>query len=186
MKKKLEDLKTKLKANCKDAHFADILISDLLSAYGQLNHQPTIVHYAIDDIEDSKKGETFEINIMKDGTAILHLYGGYTVVASPRIVSLNKAIRDIMELLDSEDPDDINTASALYTVITAPSFAMTDDYITYKLAADILEWENKLTDEMLNVDLQEEDPEADIAFKKSIEATELMTEALNNEGISAD
>lgn len=182
----MEELKTKLKANCKDAHFADILISDLLSAYGQLNHQPTIVHYAIDDVEDSKKGETFEINIMKDGTAILHMYGGYTVIASPRIIALNKAIRDVAELVDSDNPDDVQVASALYTVITAPSFAMLDDYLTYKIAADILEWENNITNEMLNADLQEEDPEADIAFKKSIEAAELMTEALNNEGIGAD
>lgn len=180
LKKKLEETKSKIKANSKDAHFADALISDLLSIKGQMAHEPTVVHYELKDVEDTVSGNTFEISIMKDGTAIYHVYGGYTIIADTRIKSLNMTIKMIYECMKNGGDDETMALSdAVCHVLALPMVAFSDAALTYKLATMMLEWLSGLQDELSSAELQEEDPSAMPELKESMDLRKTIKDALS-------
>ena len=164
LKQKLEETKAKLKANSNDAHFTDALISEMLSLKTQLLHEPTLVHIPMSDISDVYKGDTFEISVTNDGQVVYHIYGGYTLIADPRMVNLNQTLRWLIESLRSEEDlsdeekDDLELVrDAMFFVLMAPSYAFTDDELTFGIARLIIEHLNKLQDEMLSAEIPAED-----------------------------
>lgn len=178
LKKRLEETKAKIKSNSKDAHFADALISDLLSLKGQLEHEPTLVHIAIDDIADSFDGEHFEMAVTKDGTAIYRTRGGYTLIADPRIVGLNATIQgfiaiskpgapipdDEKELLDLE-------LNANAHVLNIPMIAFGDSAFKFDLATMVVKYLRETYENAINAPLQEEDKEADRVYEEGVKAS---------------
>lgn len=175
MKQKLEETKAKLKANSKDAHFADTLISDLLSLKGQIEHEPTLVHVALDDIQKEFKGDTYEMGITKDGQAIYHVYGGYTIVVDPRMIGLHEELCRFLNLEDNteeyteEERDLILTDREVSAwVLSAPMYAFSSIDLKYKIATDIVEWLNAQTQEMLNAELQPEDASKNAEFEGAV------------------
>ena len=164
-----------MKANSKDAHFADTLISDLLSLKGQIEHEPTLVHVALDDIQKEFKGNTYEMGITKDGQAIYHVYGGYTIVVDPRMIGLHEELCRFLNLEDNteeyteEERDLILTDREVSAwVLSAPMYAFSSIDLKYKIATDIVEWLNAQTQEMLNAELQPEDASKNAEFEGAV------------------
>lgn len=181
LKKKLEETKSKIKANSKDAHFADALISDLLSLKGQMTHEPTVVHYELKDVEDTVSGNTFEISTMKDGTAIYHVYGGYTIIADVRTRTLNLTLRSMLDILKNHHADDEPLlVDAIGHVLAIPMVAFSDSKFTYKLAADVLEWINSMQDKLIDAELVAEDPNAHADIARDVTVGEQFKNAFND------
>ena len=185
LKKRLEETKAKIKANSKDAHFADALISDLLSLKGQLAHEPTMVHIALDEIEDSVKGDTFEMCVTKSGDVIYHVYGGYTVIADGRMVGLNKTIQDYiymknhMDEYSDEEKELIKIdLDATGWVLSAPMYAFSDHELKYTVATDVVRWINETYDTLMAEDLKPEDKIADANFERQLKYTEALHESI--------
>lgn len=175
LKKKLDEVKKKIKANSKDAHFADTLVDELLSLKGQLGIEPTLVHIPVDDVVKTLKGETFEMSLTKHGDAIYHVYGGYTIVADGnRMRSLANAIADyvvnqeLVEELDEKEREvyDLDLSASAY-VLNIPMLAFGDPNLKYDLATMIVAYLRKTYDEALAQPLQEETRAEDAKFEEA-------------------
>lgn len=179
MIQRFEDTKTKLKSICKDAHYADALISDLISLKGQLDHEPTLVHVPISEIDRSVKGDTFEMHITKDGQAVYHVYGGYTIVVDPRMSGLHSTIREFIdfddnavEYTDEEKRIILADRDVTAWVLSAPMYAFSNIDLKYKIATDIVEWINSFTSDLFDANLQDEDMDKNVEFEQSIHEVE--------------
>lgn len=190
LKKDLADIKAKIKANSTDAHFADTLIAELLSIKGQIDHEPTIVHIPLSDVEDKLEGETFAIYSLKSGDVAYHLKGGYTLIASNRFFSLNDALRGYVanqHIVDTE----LNTEDKeLYEkdlwastyLLNLPTIAFSDLEFKYKIVNRIIEYLDELQKKLLvDAELQDETPNADKAFKDATLALEDIKSDIANE-----
>lgn len=186
IKAKIDDIKAQIKANSKDAHFAEKLIGDLLSLKGQYEHQPTMVHVAMDDILGTLEGNTFTIYKTKSGDTGFHLKAGYDIVVRPTVESLNKSLasfvdyqKDIEELSEEEREWYEQDLVATQFCLTIPMYAFADMDFKYKVAnmfADyMLEIQNKLLD---NVVLQDETPEENKAFEQATMGLETIKSEL--------
>lgn len=184
LKKKLDEAKKKIKANSKDAHFADALVDELLSLKGQLGIEPTLVHIPVDDVVKTLKGETFEMSLTKHGDAIYHVYGGYTIVADGnRMRSLANAIADYVvnqELVDKLDEKereayDLDLSASAY-VLNIPMLAFSDPNLKYDLATRMVSWLRESYETALAQPLQEETREQDAAFEDAAKAIENLKE----------
>lgn len=180
LKKRFNEVKNNLLANSKDAHWAKNAIDELVSLKGQLDHEPTIVYLPVQDIEKQLKGDTYEINIMKDGTAVYHTYGGYTVVAKPNLTSLVGTIeeyidsKDYVKTLSDEDIENLNLSmSAFSYIMSLPTFAFSDLAFTYDIAGSIVAFLREKSEALLNEELHastEEDEEKNRLFRDATEA----------------
>lgn len=186
LKKKLDEVKAQIKANSKDAHFADNLISDLLSLKGQLDVEPLELNVGrkIDDF----KGETFEI-VKTDRGVMYHEYGGYTVFTTDGNVALYNTLtdyvdnKDVYKELDGEEKDvyEINQGAIAYC-LTIPKFAFVDVSFTYDIVEKTIEFLRKQYEEAMNAELQEETVEQDEEFKQATLAFEDLKEEIKKEG----
>lgn len=180
LKTKLDEVKAKIKVNSKDAHFADMLVEELLSLKGQLGIEPTLVHIPTADIVSSLKGKTFEMSVTKHGDAIYHVYGGYTIVADgARMKSLAHAIADYVvnddlakNLDDSEREMYELDMSATAHVLNIPMMAFADRDLKFELASKIINWMRSKYDEALEQPLQDETPEQNATFEAATKALE--------------
>lgn len=180
LKKNLDDVKKKIKANSKDAHFADTLIDELLSLKGQLSLEPTLVHIPLDDVEKTLKGDTFEMSLTKRGEAVYHVYGGYTIIADGfRMRSLANTIADYVNnqemvvTLDEKEREayELDMSATAY-VLNIPMLAFSDPNLKFDLATQIVAWIRKTYEEALEQPLQEETREQDVEFEDATKAIE--------------
>ena len=187
MKSKLTELKAKIKTNSKDAHFADALIEELLSVKGQIDVEPTLAYVPINDIVDKLEGDTFTMAVLKNGDAVYHLKGGYTIVADgARMYGLAQTIKNHIE--DSKTYDtlsdeqremyDIDSSATTY-ILNCPTFAFSDQTMKYDIATTIIKRLNAMYETALNADLQAEDKVADAAFENAAIALENIKSELN-------
>lgn len=189
LKSELNDIKAKIKANSKDAHFADTLIAELLSIKGQLDHEPTLAHVALDDIDKTLSGDTFNIYAMKNGDAVYRLKGGLTIVVSNGFYALNTSLRDyvynqdeIDELDESDKELYANDLLATTMIMNLPTIAFSDLDAKYDLYDKVLEWLIGLQQKLLvDVDLQDETPEEDKKFIDATIAMDAISDVLTKE-----
>lgn len=190
LKKDLADIKAKIKANSTDAHFADTLIAELLSIKGQIDHEPTLVHIPLSDIEDKLEGDTFGIYALKSGDVAYHLKGGYTIVASNNYFSLNDALRGYVanqHIVDAElsvEDKELyeNDLWASTYLLNLPTIAFSDLEFKYKIVNRIIEYLEELQKKLLvETELQDETPEANKAFKDASIALEDIKSEIANE-----
>lgn len=177
LRKKLEETKAKIKNNSKDAHFADALISDLLSIKGQLVHEPTLAHVTIDDIEEELKSDVFHMAVMKDGSCVYKVYGGYTIICDGRLSSLNNTIREYISydpsyLSDEEIEERELAMSAIRYVLSAPMFAFSSEALTLKIASSIVEYLVELQNEAENGELSPDSVEDNVDMLDRVSMTE--------------
>lgn len=180
LKTKLDEVKAKIKINSKDAHFADMLVEELLSLKGQLGIEPTLVHIPTADIVSSLKGKTFEMSVTKHGDAIYHVYGGYTIIADgARMKALAGAIADYVvndDLAKNLDDDEREMyeldMSATAHVLNIPMMAFADRDLKFDLASKIINWMRSKYDEALEQPLQDETPEQNAKFEAATKALE--------------
>lgn len=186
IKAKIEEVKAQIKANSKDAHFAEKLIGDLLSLKGQYEHQPTMVHVAMDDILGTLEGNTFTIYKTKSGDTGFHLKAGYDIVVRPTVESMNQSLatfvdyqKEMDSLSEKEREWYEQDLIATQFCLTIPMYAFADMDFKYKVAnmfADyMLETQNKLLD---NVELQDETPEENKAFEQATMGLETIKSEL--------
>lgn len=186
IKAKIEEVKAQIKANSKDAHFAEKLIGDLLSLKGQYEHQPTMVHVAMDDILGTLEGNTFTIYKTKCGDTGFHLKAGYDIVVRPTVESMNQSLatfvdyqKEMDSLSEKEREWYEQDLIATQFCLTIPMYAFADMDFKYKVAnmfADyMLEIQNKLLD---NVVLQDETPEENKAFEQATMGLETIKSEL--------
>lgn len=183
LKKDLADIKAKIRANSTDAHFADTLIAELLSIKGQIDHEPTLVHIPLSDVDDKLEGETFAIYSLKSGDVAYHLKGGYTLIASNRFFALNDALRGyvanqhiIDTELNAEDKElyenDLWTSTYL---LNLPTIAFSDLEFKYKIVNRLIEFLDELQKKLLvDAELQDETPKENKEFEDATMALETL------------
>lgn len=190
LKKDLADIKAKIRANSTDAHFADTLIAELLSIKGQIDHEPTLVHIPLNDVDDKLEGETFAIYSLKSGDVAYHLKGGYTLIASNRFFSLNDALRGyvanqhiIDTELSAEDKELYeNDLWASTYLLNLPTIAFSDLEFKYKIVNRIIEYLDELQKKLLvDAELQDETPEENKAFEDATMALETLKSEITKE-----
>lgn len=175
LKERLNDVKKKIKANSKDAHFAETLIDELLSLKGQLGIEPTLVHIPLNDVVKTLKGKTFEMSLTKHGDAIYHVYGGYTIIADGnRMPALAQTIgsyvthQELVNELDEKEQElYVLDLSATTHVLNIPMLAFGDQDLKYDLATIMIKWLRESYAKALGMPLQEETREQDVAFEKA-------------------
>lgn len=184
--KKLNEVKKKIKANSKDAHFAEALIDEALSLKGQLGVEPTIVHIPSEDVVKTLNGDTFEMSLTKHGDAVYHVYGGYTLIADgQRMRSLANTIadyivnQDLVKDLDEKEKElyDLDLSATAY-VLNIPMFAFSDPELKYDLASKIVSWVRETYEKAMEQPLQEETREQDAAFEDAAKAIENMKKSV--------
>ena len=188
LKNKLEETINNIKANSKDPHFADSLISDLLSIKGQLDHEPTLVHLPIDKIADSFEGDTFSMNLMKDGTAVYHVKGGMDIVVKPNLSSLNQTIASFIESshkfdeLSDEDKEAFETElQASCYVMNVPMIAFSDIDFMFDTASGVIKFLSETFEEEMGKPLQDETPEENEQFRSATMAIENLKSEMAKE-----
>ena len=176
LKNKLEEVKNLIKTNSKDAHYAETLISELLSVHGQLKHEPTLVHVPLKDIEKEADGETFVMATTNDGKAIYHTRGGYTVIADSSYSSLFYTIYNLIDYMNGsveldEETKNILEADTIATsyILNIPLYVMDDFEYKASLFENVLHYLTKRVEES-EEELQDETPDENREFQNAVEA----------------
>lgn len=160
LKLRLSETKTKLKSICSDAHYAESLIGDLISLKGQLDHIPAIEHVKVYDIIDDHQDGVFYVAKLRGDRMLYKVYGGYTIICDSRQRSLYETIEGILLAAKSDDADsneDVKVAlSAIGYVLCAPMYAFSDDTLTFKIAATIVEHIANIQTEAESSDLNDD------------------------------
>lgn len=186
IKTKIDEIKAQIKANSKDAHFAETLTNELLSLKGQYEHQPVMVHVAMDEIVDTMDVDTFTIYKTKSGVAGFHLKAGYDIVVQPRVEKMNGALStyvDYQSNVEKLTEDELTHYNAdllaSQYALTLPMYAFADLDFKFKLANMFVDYLKNLQDKFLaDAELQDETPEENIAFEDATKALEEIKEGL--------
>lgn len=184
LREKLNELKSQIKANAKDAHWAENALREYESLVGQLKHEPVVLDCGKE--VDEWAGETFRIT--KTTTGILfHTYGGYSVFCTPNITSLYETLnnyvekKDEYEKLEGEARDNHELElSALSYCINLPSFVCSDANFLYDTAGHIITYLREMSESLLQMPLHEE-TEEDLKANQEYRDATLATKELVNE-----
>ena len=176
LKAKLDEVKNLIKTNSKDAHYTETLISELLSVHGQLKHEPTLVHVPLTDIDKEADGETFVMATTKDGKAIYHTRGGYTVIADSNYSSLFYTIYNLIDYMNGnveldEETKNILEADTIATsyILNIPLYVMDDFEYKASLFENVLHYLTKRVEDA-EKELQDETPDENREFQNAVEA----------------
>lgn len=189
LKKRLNEVEKVLIANSKDIRYTETLISELKSLHGQLKHEPTLVHIPLDSVEKSVDGETYTMSITKDGKAVYHTKGGYTLICESQYASLFDFIESSIDFINGKFEDELeneykdilsNDITSSTFVLNLPLIAMGDVEFKYKMIGEIIDYLNNSVLEA-EKELQEETPKENEEFKGAVIAMEHIKEELNNE-----
>jgi hypothetical protein len=193
LKNKLEEVKNLIITNSKDSHWAKNAIDELLSLKGQLDHEPTIMHLPIKNIEKSLSSDTFEMHVMKDGTAVYHVYGGLTITAAPNLQSLNGTIteyvnsQEYVTTMNEEDKEAFDLdLSAFGYIMSLPMLAFSDPEFKYNIASTIVQYLREKSEDLLAQELKEEtieDAQDNQRFKDATLALEELNEEIKKASI---
>lgn len=186
IKSKIDEVRAQIKSNSKDAHFADKLISELLSLKGQYEHQPTMVHIPMDEVVDTIKGDTFTLYKTSSGLMGYHLPCGYDVVVSPAV----KALHDNMQwFLDNKETIDTMTEEeqefyrldldCTIKMFTLPMFAAVDYDLKYDVATLFVKYMLRAQETLENMELLPEDLDSYEDFKEIMMAINDIKDELN-------
>lgn len=189
LKKKIDDIKGLIKANSKDAHYADTLISELLSLHKELKHEPTLVNIPMSDVEKSHKGDSWEMCYTKRGEAVYKTTGGYTLICGSMFNALNATIESTIDYLngniDGELTDEQKKLIENDVVMTSwmlnlPLHACSDLEFKFDLTNRFIEFIQKQL-EKSSEDTQEETVEEDEKFKQAMIGVEEIKKIVGEE-----
>lgn len=175
---KIKEVKSQIKANSKDAHFADALIKELLSLKGQSDHQPMYLCVPESEVVKTYDFGSFTISNCKGGI-LFHTKGGYNAYVSPRVKILYEHLELLLNMKENYDGMDDEGHKAygnLFTMITTVLMAPLMAPITAKGLADsansLVEIFNREANILANQPLMEEDYHANAEFNNIVAATE--------------
>lgn len=188
---KLDELKSLIKTNSKDAHFADKLLVELLTVKGQIDHEPTLVHIPQNSVASKFESDTFTMAVTDDGTAIYKVYGGYTIVVDGVNLALRSAIAQYADFdafaadLSEEEQEILKTdIEASAHVLNIPMIAFADVKFKYKLAKDVIKYLVKLQNKHIDkAELQPADVKKDAAFREGIEGMETLMDIVEQDNV---
>lgn len=188
LREKLTELKKQIKANAKDAHWAENALREYESLVGQLKHEPIVLDCGKE--VDEWAGETFRITKTTTGV-LFHTYGGYSVFCTPNITSLYETLvnyvekKDEFDKLEGEAKEIHELAlSALAYCVNLPSFVCSDEAFLYDTAGHIVKYLREIQDQLLNAPLREETPEdlqANEEFRQATLATKELVDEISKE-----
>ena len=188
LREKLTELKKQIKANAKDAHWAENALREYESLVGQLKHEPIVLDCGKE--VDEWAGETFRITKTTTGV-LFHTYGGYSVFCTPNITSLYETLvnyvdnKDEYAKLEGEAKEIHELAlSALAYCVNLPSFVCSDEAFLYDTAGHIVKYLREMSDQLLNAPLREETPEdlqANEEFRQATLATKELVDEISKE-----
>ena len=188
LREKLTELKKQIKANAKDAHWAENALREYESLVGQLKHEPIVLDCGKE--VDEWTGETFRITKTTTGV-LFHSYGGYSVFCTPNITSLYETLVDYVENKDvyaklEGEAKEIHelSLSALAYCVNLPSFVCSDEGFMYDTAGHIVKYLREMSEQLLNQPLHEETPEdleANEEFRQATLATKELVDEISKE-----
>lgn len=191
LKKRLAEIQNRIKANSKDARFADELSAELLSIKGQLDIEPTLVHIPISENAKTLQGDTFEMVSDTMGCAF-HTFGGYTIYAKRN--DGNNAFCDVIDdyVANAKERDNMTEEekksfdSILHAIVyclNAPMLCCSDAELLFKVATDIVDYLVKVQEDALNTDLKEETLKENEEFEGAMKAIESIKDQVDKEEI---
>lgn len=184
LKAKLNEIKAKIKANSKDAHFADALISDLLTTKGEIDHEP--IELNVGKRIDSVKNNAFEI-VLTDRGCLYHEYGGYNIfVTSDKNTGLYNMLSDLVvnkndyKSYDNQDGDNIELLlSAIVYCLSVPKICFSDANFMFDIATMVVKHIRSLYEkDVIDAELQEETIEDDREFEQSVKTVNVLKDKL--------
>lgn len=187
LKQKLEETKLKIKTNSKDAHFADILITEMLDIDAKLKKADMENSVILGDIEKEYDGGNFKITAFRDGSIMYHTTGGYTVIGDYRLVGLNTVLRDFIDKMsDTSWANTVNREnteldlSANTYILNIPMFAFSDAQLKFELATKVIEYLNNLYKTATEAEPTEENIEDNKVFQDTVMAGKYADEDRKN------
>jgi hypothetical protein len=188
LREKLTELKKQIKANAKDAHWAENALREYESLVGQLKHEPIVLDCGKE--VDEWAGDTFRITKTTTGV-LFHTYGGYSVFCTPNITSLYETLVNYVEKKDEfakleGEAKEIHelSLSALAYCVNLPSFVCSDEEFLFDTAGHIVKYLREMSEELLNEPLREEteeDLKANEEFRQSTLATKELVDEVSKE-----
>lgn len=185
LKKQLEEAKKALVSNSKDAHFAQKLISDILSLKGQIDTEVRETE-DIGKVIDELEGETFVLRKHEYGVSY-HQYNSMDVRIRANITSAYSFIsafidnkEDYKNLSEEEKSAFDITLSAMGFVLSIPTYCFTDETFFFNLAGMVTKFLRESIEQAMEAPLKEETAE-DLAKNDAFREATLATEELLNE-----
>lgn len=181
LQEKLKEVKAKIVANSKDAHFANGLIDELIGLQKQADIEPTEIHIAISDVEKSYDFDAVKLTKTKVGKFIFEAKGGMWTIVDMRMQSLYGACEHICEYLDNPSNDkDTDTLEqtfrdAMMYAFQTPILCSLDQRMLYDMMSQMLESFREYAEELTPKEATpetEEDIKANIDFERSGEVLE--------------
>lgn len=175
---KIKKVAAKIKANSKDAHFADTLIEELLSLKGQKDVEPMELCVPSKEVIKTYDYDSFEIIHCKGGF-LFHCKGGYYAYVTPRMRALFEhfaTIVDMKERLEELTTDEKtlyeNLFSATTMIMQIPIFAPSGVKMFFSVANHAAKELNSYCEELMKMPLKEEDYKANAEYENTISAIE--------------
>lgn len=185
LKERLADVKKQLRTNAKDVHFFDKLIDEALSLKGQMGVDPIALDCGKE--EDEWAGETFRITLTNKGV-LYHEYGGYSVFVTPNNAALYEVLSDLVtnkENYAKLEGEQAENFKALLTIIaynlSIPRISFMDKDFPQEIAIKTMQFLQKMYEDLMNKELQEETPKEDSEFKDATMALEELKESIDDE-----
>lgn len=180
---RLKKLKSQIKSNSKDPHFADELIKELLQVQKDIVVAP--IELNVGKKIDEYKGDYFEI-VKTDRGVLYHEYGGYNVFTTfNNNTALYNTLSDYVdnkdtyfELKDEEkELFDLNLSAIAYC-LAIPKFCFSNVEFTYKIASETIKFLNESYEKAMNTPLQDETPELDAKFEEAEKGIRVLSDTL--------
>ena len=181
LSKSLKEVKAQIKANSKDAHFAETLVDKLLAIKSEMSVEP--IELNVGKRIDGWKGETFEI-VKTDRGCLYHEYGGYSIfVTFDNNTALYRTLCDYVdnrrtyETLDEEEKARYElTLQAVAYCLSVPKFCFTDAEFTFDLASMVVKFLREQYEKYIDEPLQDETVKEDKEFEQAVKAVENIKE----------
>lgn len=185
LKERLAEVKKQLRTNAKDVHFFDKLIDEALSLKGQMGVDPIALDCGTET--DEWAGDTFRITLTNKGV-LYHEYGGYSVFVTPNNAALYDVLSDLVtnkENYAKLDGEQAENFKALLTIIaynlSIPRISFMDKDFPQEIAIKAMQFLQKMYEDLVNKELQEETPKEDAEFKDATMALEELKESIDDE-----
>lgn len=181
---KIRSLKKQIETNSKDAHFAKVLVDELLSTKAQLCIEP--IELNVGKKVDEFKGETFTI-VKTDRGCLYHEYGGYNIFVTPNQTALYTKLVDYVDNKDTyfelkgeeKEVFDLNMSAIAYC-LSVPKCCFSDVEFTYDIATKVIQFLTKSYEKAMEAPLQDETIEEDEQFKEATLGLENIKEEIKN------
>lgn len=183
---KIKELKARIISNCKDAHWAEQQVTELLRLQKQDDEMNKLVDVPLADVKESIDFGACAIHKASSGF-VFEAKGGLTAHVSWRMQSVCTMLQTLFDLHHKEDKsDDENTIyaalrDAVLYVFQAPIFASMDEESLYSIATAILKTFNEYAEERYEnaepAPETEEDIKENIQLERQAEFIQQLAEA---------